>query len=77
MSKSQSYIIGTSLMVQWLRLSLPMQGVQIPSLVWELRSRAAKMQNVKQNNIVTNSIKTLKMVHIKKKKSLKKSVFPS
>jgi len=25
-------------MVQWLRLSLPMQGMQIPSLVRELRS---------------------------------------
>ena len=53
-----------------------MQGVQIPSLVWEVRSRAAKMQSVKQNNIVTNSIKTLKMVHIKKKKVLKKVFFP-
>ena len=30
-------------------------------------------QTENRNNIVTNSIKTLKMVHIKKKKSLKNS----
>ena len=28
---------GTCLVVQWLRLPLPMQGVQVPSLVGELR----------------------------------------
>ena len=26
---------GTSLMVQWLRIHLPMQGTQVRSLVWE------------------------------------------
>ena len=25
----------TSLVVQWLRIHLPMQGIQVPSLVWE------------------------------------------
>ena len=29
---------GTSLVVQWLRLHLPMQGVWVQSLVAELRS---------------------------------------
>ena len=29
---------GTSLVVQWLRIHLPMQGMQVPSLVWELSS---------------------------------------
>ena len=29
---------GTSLVVQWLRLPLPMQGVWVQLLVWELRS---------------------------------------
>ena len=56
-------------MVQWLRLCLPMQGVQVQPLVGELRSHMpydpkTKMQN--RSNIVTNSIKTLKMVHIEK-----------
>ena len=26
---------GTSLMVQWLRIHLPMQGTQVRALVWE------------------------------------------
>ena len=30
---------GTSLVVQWLGLCLPMQGVQVQSVVEELRSR--------------------------------------
>ena len=29
---------GTSLVVQWLRIRLPMQGTWVPSLVGELRS---------------------------------------
>ena len=58
-------------MVQWLRLCLPMQGVRVQPLVGELRSHIpydpkTKMQN--RSNIVTNSIKTLKMVHIKTNK---------
>ena len=56
-------------MVQWFRLCLPTQGVWIQFLVGELRSHmlAAKTPNIKnRSSIVTNSIKTLKMVHIKK-----------
>ena len=62
---------GTSLLVQWLRLHLPMQGVQVQSLARELGSHmpcGRKTKTWNRNNILTNSIKTLKMVHIKKKK---------
>ena len=60
---------GTCLVVQWLRLcsnagdvgSIPGQGAKIPHASW------TKNQNI--NNIITDSIKTFKMVHIKKKKS--------
>ena len=60
----------TSLVVQWLRLPFPMQEVWVQSLVRELRSNMPQSQKPKtsnRSNIVTNSIKTLKMVHIKKK----------
>ena len=55
---------GTSLTVHWLRLCLPMQGVQVGSLVGELGScmppgqKTKKAQN--RSSIVANSIKTLK-----------------
>ena len=55
-------------MVQWLRLHLPMQGVQAQSLVEELRPHIPRCQKAKTQNssvVVTNSINTLKMVHIK------------
>ena len=42
---------GTSLVVQWLRLHLLMQGVRVRSLVGELRSHVPhgqKNQNIKQ-----------------------------
>ena len=57
-------------LVQWLRLYLPMQGVwvgSIPGLGAKIAytSRPEKPKH-KTSNIVTNSIKTLKMVHIKK-----------
>ena len=35
---------GTSLVVQWLRLRLPMQAVRVPSLVGELRSHMPLIQ---------------------------------
>ena len=61
---------GTSLVVQGLRSCFPTQVVQIPSLVRELRPHmpfGQKKQNLKnRSTIVTNSIKTLKMIHIKK-----------
>ena len=63
---------GTSLIVQWLRLLLPMHRMPVWSLVRELKSHmpcGQKNQNIKnRSKIVTKSIKTLKMVHIKKKK---------
>ena len=42
---------GTSLVVQWVRLHLPMQGVRAPSLVEELRTHmphGQKNQNIEQ-----------------------------
>ena len=56
---------GTSLVGQCLRLHLRIRGLRIQSLVRELRSKKTKTEN--RSNIVTNSIKTLKTVHIKKK----------
>ena len=38
---------GTSLAVQWLRLHLPMQGVRVRSLVWELRSHMPRGRKTK------------------------------
>ena len=58
----------TFLVVQWFRLRLPMQGVQVWSLVGELGSYMPPGQKTKtwnKSNIVTNSIKDLKIVHIK------------
>ena len=45
------------------------EGVQVQYLVRALRSHMLLSQKAKQNksNIVTISIKTLKMVHVKKK----------
>ena len=66
---------GTFLVVQCLRLHLPMQEVQVWSLVRELRLHMPHSQKAKtksRHNIVTNSIKTLKMAYVKKKKILKK-----
>ena len=69
--KPQIVFYGTSLAVQQLRLCLPVQGVQVRSLVGELGSHLSPNQETKtwnRSNIVTNSINTLKkMVHIKNK----------
>ena len=48
--------------------SIPGWGAKLP------HASGSKNQNIKRSNIVTNSIKTLKMVHIKKK-SLKKCIY--
>ena len=40
-------LLGTSLVIQWLRLPLPMQGVWIWSLVGELRSHMSQSQKSK------------------------------
>ena len=62
--------VKTSLVVQWPRLPLPMQGMRGRSLVEELRSHLLLGQEIKnpqnRSNIVTSWIKTLKTVHIKK-----------
>ena len=42
-------VLGTALVVQWLRLHLPMQGVRVPSLVRELGSHMAHGQKTKKN----------------------------
>ena len=52
-----------------------MQGVRVPSPVGELRSHTPCGQKTKTQNrssIVTNSVKTLKMVHGKKNLKKKK-----
>ena len=63
--------LGTSLVVQWFRVLLPGQGVWVRSLVGELRSHMLRSQKTKtknRSNVETNSTKTLKLVHVKKKK---------
>ena len=66
---------GTSL-IQSLRLHLPMQGVQVLSLVRDLRSHmigSPKNQNVKQKQYCNKFNKDFKNCpHQKKKKILKK-----
>ena len=65
------------MVAQGLRLHLSMQGAQVQSLLRELRFPHAwgpKPKTKNRNNIVTNSMKTFKMVYIKKKK--KKSISP-
>ena len=63
---------GTPLEDQWLRVCLPIEGVPVPSLVGELRSHMSPGQKKKKkkktqnrSNLVTNSVKTSKLVHIK------------
>ena len=60
--------MGTSLMVQWLGLHLPMQD-RIQSLVGELRSHClmAKKPTHKTETILTNSIKTFKKIKFMEK----------
>ena len=63
---------GSPVVVQWLRLHLPMQGVWVQSLVRELRSRlpcGQKTKHKKQKHYCNKFNKcNLKMVRIKKKK---------
>ena len=61
--------IGTSLEILCLRLCLLMQRVWVRFLVGELKSHmpwGQKPELKNRSNIITNSVKTLKMVHIKK-----------
>ena len=67
---------GSSLGVQWLRPCLPKQGMCVQTLVCGAKIPHAlrpKNQTQSKNNTVTNSMKSLKMVHTKEKqtKSLK------
>ena len=60
------------MVVQWLRLCLPMQGVWVQSLVRERKShvpRSQKMETLKekQKQYCNKFTKYFKMVHIKKK----------
>ena len=43
----KTFSLKTSLVAQWLRPHLPMQGVQVPSLVGERRSRMPHSQKTK------------------------------
>ena len=59
---------GTSLVDQWLRLHLPIEGVSVLSVVGELGSYMSpgqKTETQNRSNLVTNSVKTSKLVHIK------------
>ena len=54
---------GASLVVKWLRLLLPMQGVQVRSLVRELRSHmphGQEKQNIKQQQYYNGFSKDLR-----------------
>jgi len=60
--------LGTSLAVQWLRLCLPIQGLQVQSLAGELRSHMPHGQKKKkksQKQYCNKFKKYFKMVHIK------------
>ena len=66
---------GTSLVIQWLRLCLPMQDVHVWSLVGQVRSphtSAKKPKTWNRSNIVTNLIQNLKMAHLQKPLKKKK-----
>ena len=65
--------MGTYLTAQWLSLSLPMHGVQVQSLVRAHMPQGPKTKTRNRSNIVPYSIKTLKIVHIKKKKKQNKA----
>lgn len=59
---------GTPLVDQWLRLCLPIEGVSVLSVVGELGSYMSpgqKTETQNRSNLVTNSVKTSKLVHIK------------
>ena len=62
---------GTSLVIQWLGLHLPMKGVHVLPLVWEAGIPHAlrwKNQKMKQEQSAIYSIKTLKYMQLNAKK---------
>ena len=81
-----SVTLGMSLVVQWLTPSsaggvgsVPSWGAKIPHASWPKNQNiilAKKSEDNNRSNIVTKSIKTLKMIHSKKKKkTLKNKTF--
>ena len=65
---SKKSSMGTALLVQWLRLHLPVQREQFQSLVRELRSHmpcGQKPRTKNRSNIVTNPVNALKIVLIR------------
>ena len=69
---------GTFLVVQWLRLHIPMQQLWARSLVGELRFPHAlwpKNQNKEQKQYCNKFNTDLKMIHIKKKILKKQNIF--
>ena len=60
--------MGSSLVVQGLRLCLPMQGVRVPALSRELRYLWPKNQTIKQKQYCNNFNEDFK--NWKKKKAL-------
>ena len=64
--------LGTSLVVQWLRLCLPVWGVWVGSIPGRgakiLYASWPKNQNIKQKQYCNKFKTSKKMVHIKKKK---------
>ena len=73
---------GTSLAVQWLKLHLPMQRVQVRSLVGELRSymsHSQKKQNIKQKQYCdkfNKDLKKKKRIHLPMQEMLETLVQP-
>ena len=45
----KSWVNWTSLVVQWLRIHLPVQGTQEPSLVWEDSTRQGATKPMNHN----------------------------
>ena len=46
---SKKVVDGTSLVVQWLRIRLPMQGTQVQALVWEDPTRHGATKPMRHN----------------------------
>ena len=69
-------ISGTSLVIQWLGLHLPMQGVWVQSLIWELRSHVPHVQKPNQKaEAILEEIQWRLQKWSVPKKSFKKRVF--
>ena len=69
-NKIKNVVQGTSLVVQWLKVHLLIKGL------WFHVSCGRKTKTPNRSNILPNSIKTLKMVHIKKSLGEKKECGP-